>query len=70
MIDLVRTMVREVNVPLHDAIAMATRNPARVIGLKNKGSLRVGLDADFVVLSRQLDPVRTFACGEEIWSAH
>lgn len=68
MIDLVRTMVREVNVPLNEAVAMATQNPARVIGLQNKGCLSVGLDADFVVLSRQLDLVRTFACGEEIWS--
>src|SRR6266513_3027721 len=33
MIDLVRTIVREVNVPLNEAIAMATGNPARTIGL-------------------------------------
>ena len=66
MIDLVRTMVREVNVPLHEAIAMATQNPARAIGLETKGCLSVGADADFVVLSPQLDLVRTFACGEEI----
>ncbi len=68
MIDLVRTMVREVNVPLHEAVAMATQNPARAIGLRNKGSLSVGVDADFMVLSPRLDLVRTFACGEEIWS--
>jgi N-acetylglucosamine-6-phosphate deacetylase len=68
MIDLVRTMVREVSVPLHEAVAMATQNPACVIGLQNKGCLSVGLDADFVVLSPQLDVVRTFACGEEIRS--
>jgi N-acetylglucosamine-6-phosphate deacetylase len=68
MIDLVRTMVREVNVPLHEAVAMATQNPARAIGLQNKGCLNVGVDADFVVLSPQLDLVRTFGCGEEIWS--
>ena len=61
-------MVREVNVPLHEAVTMATQNPARAIGLRNKGSLSVGVDADFVVLSPRLDLVRTFACGEEIWS--
>jgi N-acetylglucosamine-6-phosphate deacetylase len=68
MIELVRTMVHDVNVPLHEAVTMATQNPARAIGLRNKGSLSVGMDADFVVLSPQLDLVRTFACGEEIWS--
>src|SRR6476469_10016834 len=33
MIDLIRMMVREVDVPLNLAIAMATENPARAIGL-------------------------------------
>ena len=68
MIDLVRMMVREVNVPLNEAIAMATENPARAIGLETKGRLIVGADADLVVLSPQLDVVRTYRCGEQIWS--
>ena len=68
MVDLVRTMVRKVNIPLHEAIAMATQNPARAINLQTKGRLMVGTDADFVVLSPQLDVVRTFRGGEEIWS--
>jgi N-acetylglucosamine-6-phosphate deacetylase len=68
MIDLVRNMVHEVNVPLNEAIAMATENPARAIGLETKGRLIVGADADLVVLSSQLDVARTFRCGEQIWS--
>jgi N-acetylglucosamine-6-phosphate deacetylase len=68
MIDLVRTMVRDVNVPLNEAIAMATANPARAIGLEAKGGLVVGADADLVVLSPQIEVVRTFAAGREIWS--
>jgi len=67
MIDLVRTMVRDVDVPLHEAIAMATANPARAIGLATKGQLAVGADADFVVLSPDLELLRTFIDGEEIW---
>jgi N-acetylglucosamine-6-phosphate deacetylase len=66
MINLVRMMVREVNVPLNEAIAMATENPARAIGLETKGRLSVGADADLVVLSPQLDVVRTFRSGEQI----
>jgi N-acetylglucosamine-6-phosphate deacetylase len=68
MIDLVRTMVREVNVPLNKAIVMATENPARAIGLETKGRFVVGADADFVVLSPQLAIVRTFTAGREVWS--
>jgi N-acetylglucosamine-6-phosphate deacetylase len=68
MIDLVRTMVRDVDVPLHEAIMMAAENPARAIGLETKGRLAVGADADFVVFSPDLEVVRTFIRGEEIWS--
>ena len=68
MIDLVRTMVCEVNVPLNEAIAVATQTPAHAVGLKTKGRLIVGADADLVVLSPKLEVVRTFRCGEQIWS--
>jgi N-acetylglucosamine-6-phosphate deacetylase len=68
MIDLVRVMVRDVNVPLNQAIAMVTENPARAIGLETKGRLIAGGDADLVVLSPQLDVVRTISCGEVVWS--
>src|SRR5436189_645054 len=68
MIHLVRTMVSKVNVPLHEAVAMATQNPARAIGLDTKGRLAVGADADLVVLSPELDVLQTFSGGEEILS--
>ena len=68
MIDLVQSMVRNVNVPLNEAVAMATTNPARAIGLEAKGSLSVGADADLVVISPQLAVVRTLVAGEEICS--
>jgi N-acetylglucosamine-6-phosphate deacetylase len=66
MIDLVRTMIMKVNVPLHEAVMMATENPARAIGLETKGRLEVGADADLVVLSPELEVVRTLVGGEEI----
>jgi N-acetylglucosamine-6-phosphate deacetylase len=59
-------MASKVNVPLHEAIAMATQNPARAIGLDTKGRLAVGADADFVILSPELEVLRTFSGGEEI----
>lgn len=68
MIDLVRMIVRELDVPLNEAIAMGTENPARAVGLQTKGRLTVGADADLVVLSPQLGVLRTFAAGQEVWS--
>ena len=68
MIDLVRTMVMEVNVPLHEAIMMATENPAHAIGLGGKGCLKPDADADLVVLSPELEVLRTFSGGEEVFS--
>jgi N-acetylglucosamine-6-phosphate deacetylase len=47
---------------------MATENPARAIGLEAKGSLKVDADADLVVLSPELEVLRTFSGGQEVFS--
>jgi N-acetylglucosamine-6-phosphate deacetylase len=67
MIDLVRTMVTKVNVPLHEAVAMATDTPAHAIGLKTKGQFKIGGDADLVVLSEKLEVLQTFVGGERVF---
>jgi N-acetylglucosamine-6-phosphate deacetylase len=67
MIDLIRTMVTRVNVPLHEAVAMATDTPAHAIGLSAKGQFKIGGDADLVAISPELEVVRTFIAGEEIF---
>ncbi len=68
MIDLVRTLVDDVGLPLYEAITMATDNPARAIGLETKARLAVGAEADLVVLSSELEVLRTFAGGEEVFA--
>jgi N-acetylglucosamine-6-phosphate deacetylase len=68
MIDLVRTMVMQVQIPLHEAVMMVTENPARAIGLEAKGSLKVDADADLVVLSPELEVLRTFSGGQQAFS--
>ncbi|MDP9254621.1 MAG: amidohydrolase family protein [Verrucomicrobiota bacterium] len=61
-------MVQKVDVPLHEAIRMATENPARSLGLKGKkGCLAPSADADFAVLSSKLEVVRTFFRGRQIF---
>ncbi len=63
MIDLVRTMMREAEVPLPEVIAMASLNPAREAGLADKGEIAAGKDADLVVLSPELEVLRTYVAG-------
>jgi N-acetylglucosamine-6-phosphate deacetylase len=68
MIDLVRVLVNQVNIPLHEAVAMASANPARALESTAKGRLEAGADADFVVLSPELEVQQTFVAGEQIFS--
>ena len=67
MIDLVRVMVSQVGVPLHEAVAMASTNPARALGLTSKGKLAPGADADFVIFSPTFEVRQTFLAGERIF---
>jgi N-acetylglucosamine-6-phosphate deacetylase len=63
MIDLVREMVEATQAPLFEAVRMATETPARAMGWKSKGMLAVGMDADLVVLSPELEVLQTFSGG-------
>src|SRR5271169_289397 len=53
---------------LPQAITAASRNPARVARVANKGVIAVGADADFVVLSPEGEVLRTFIGGVECFS--
>lgn len=53
---LIRTMVQKADIPLEDAVCMASTTPARLMGVDDrKGSLQRGKDADIVVLDRNLN---------------
>jgi N-acetylglucosamine-6-phosphate deacetylase len=45
----VENLRRWLKLPAQDIWSMATSNPARVVGLSNKGSLEIGADADVVL---------------------
>jgi N-acetylglucosamine-6-phosphate deacetylase len=61
----VRNLARFAEWDLPQAVAAASRNPARVARIANKGVLTVGADADFVVLSPEGEVLRTFVGGVE-----
>lgn len=60
----VKNMVELVDVPLTDAVRMASLNGAKVLGLEHKkGILAVGKDADLVVLNKQFEVQMTISEG-------
>lgn len=61
----VRNLARFAEWALPNAVAAATRNPARVAGLTGKGVLAAGADADFVVLNAAGEVQQTFVGGIE-----
>jgi N-acetylglucosamine-6-phosphate deacetylase len=62
MIDAVRNL-HSLGVPLEDAIGAATEVPARVLRLPATGRVAVGLPADLVVLSDELEIERVLVEG-------
>jgi len=61
----VRNLARFAEWDLPQAVAAASRNPARVAHIAKKGALTVGADADFVVLNQEGEVLRTFIGGME-----
>ena len=57
------------DVPLHDAVAMASANPARAMRIADRaGILAPGLAADFILLDDDLRVSETWVAGERVFS--
>jgi len=68
MNQLVKTMVEKVDVPLFEAVKMATLNPARALGLEDQiGILTEGALADLVVFEEGLSVAMTFVNGQRVF---
>lgn len=66
---LIRTMVDLAEIPLLDVITMATRTPARIMGVGDrKGSIEVGKDADIVVFDENINVHTTLVGGRIVFS--
>ena len=60
----VREAVLHCGLPLEVALRTITSNVANILQLKNKGSIRVGYDADIVVLDQELQVQDVWALGK------
>ena len=55
MARLVRNMIKLADVPLIQAVKMASETPARIIGATNKGRVAAGCDADIIMFDDNID---------------
>ncbi len=64
---LIRTMVQKAEIPLADAVRMASETPARIMGIYDrKGSLDVGKDADIIIMDENLELQGVWSMGQEV----
>ena len=62
---LIRTMVQKADIPLADAVRMASETPAKIMGVYDrKGSLQRGKDADIIVMDEELNIRSVWAMGK------
>jgi N-acetylglucosamine-6-phosphate deacetylase len=64
----VRNLMAFTGCTLGQAAACASLNPAALLGLKTKGRLAVGMDADLVVLDAEEKVVGTVVMGQVAFS--
>lgn len=67
---LVRVMYKEAGVSLCDAVKMITQTPARVMGLRDRGSLAEGYCADLVFFDDAINVERVLIEGKEFYARH
>ncbi len=66
---LVRTMVQIAEVPLLDAVRMASHTPARILGVDDrKGTLLPGMDADIVIFNEEIQVEKTIINGKVVYN--
>lgn len=61
---------KHADIPLHEAVAMASRNPAAQLGLAREcGSIALGLRADFALADEEFNIRSTWIGGERVYAA-
>ena len=64
---LVRNMINLADVPVEDAVYMATLTPAKIVGIKNKGAIRPDFDADIIIFDENITIERNIIGGKTVY---
>ncbi|MCF6465814.1 N-acetylglucosamine-6-phosphate deacetylase [Clostridium sp. Cult2] len=66
--DAVYNLVHILNIPIQEAIRMASLSPAKAIGIdRTKGSIEIGKDADLILLDKDINILASIVGGKFIW---
>ncbi|MEM2554964.1 MAG: N-acetylglucosamine-6-phosphate deacetylase [Nitrososphaerota archaeon] len=63
----VKNMVNKIGLSIEDAIKMATLNPAKAIGEKERGFIFPGAIANLIILDKNLNVIATFIKGKKLY---
>jgi N-acetylglucosamine-6-phosphate deacetylase len=66
-IQCLRNAVHKFGRSLVEASILCSRTPARVLGLRDKGHLAAGMDADIVIVTKEFDVAATVCRGEVLY---
>lgn len=59
-------LIQKGGLPIEEAFQLITTNPAKNLGLHQKGKIAVGCDADFCVFNPDLELTNVFAMGKQL----
>jgi beta-aspartyl-dipeptidase (metallo-type) len=62
----IQALVKQGGLPIEDAFKLNTTNPAENLGLKHKGRVAVGYDADLCCFDEDLNLIDVFAKGQQM----
>jgi beta-aspartyl-dipeptidase (metallo-type) len=63
LVDTLREAVQKHGMALEELLPFMTANPARILKLPRKGAVALGMDADIVILDKDLEPYTVIARG-------
>ncbi|MDL2278161.1 N-acetylglucosamine-6-phosphate deacetylase [Parabacteroides sp. OttesenSCG-928-G07] len=70
-IRMIQVMVQQAEIPLIDAVRMASETPARIMGIEHKkGSLATGKEADIIIFDENFQVKTTIVEGKIIFQQH
>lgn len=64
---LVRNMIHMAEVPMHEAVKMATKTPAKIMNLNDRGTLTPGLRADIILFNDNIDVSFVMVKGKAVF---
>ena len=63
-----KNLVKFTGQSVEKVLPLLTENPARLIGLAGKGAIAPGMDADLVILDRDLTVRATYVAGRQVYA--